>query len=370
MTLSRPLAIAHLDTGTDLRGGQRQLLILAQMLRERGHRQIIVCPEDSGLEAHARAEHFPCFTLPLHDPGHALGILQFRRCLEARPCDILHAHDGHGQTVAWLASIGMQVCRVASRRVTFVPKQRWTQRLKYTYTCDAVIAVSDFIRQILLRSQVPASRIAIIPDGITVPSELPSQAAKIQARARWGLNPDDFVAGHLGAFTPEKGQDIALEALKLLADRLPKARLLLAGKGPALSNTRMVQLLRQTATRVHLCGEIENLAEFFSALDLFIMPSKSEGLGSSVLMAMSYGLPVVASRVGGLPEIVEEARTGWLVEPGSPVSLADAIAAAAANQQSLKQCGLNAREQARQFSLDIMADRTEALYTRLLQMQD
>jgi glycosyltransferase involved in cell wall biosynthesis len=83
-------------------------------------------------------------------------------------------------------------------------------------------------------------------------------------------------------------------------------------------------------------------------------------------MAMSYGLPVVASRVGGLPEVVEEARTGWLVEPASPSALAHAILAAASDRARLKQWGLNGRERARQFSVEIMVERTEALYCRLL----
>jgi glycosyltransferase involved in cell wall biosynthesis len=81
---------------------------------------------------------------------------------------------------------------------------------------------------------------------------------------------------------------------------------------------------------------------------------------------MSYGLPVVASRVGGLPEVVEEARTGWLIEPASPTALAQAILAAAGDRARLKQWGLNGRERARQFSVDIMVERTEALYCRLL----
>jgi glycosyltransferase involved in cell wall biosynthesis len=149
-------------------------------------------------------------------------------------------------------------------------------------------------------------------------------------------------------------------------ERAPQARILLAGEGPSLRNLGTMQRLEALGERVRLCGRIENLAEFFPALDLFVMPSKSEGLGSSALMAMSYGLPVVASRVGGLPEVVEEGRTGWLVEPASPSALANAILAAAGDRARLKQWGLNGRERARLFSVDIMVDRTEDLYSRLL----
>jgi glycosyltransferase involved in cell wall biosynthesis len=368
MISSRPLKIAHIDIGLSLRGGQRQLLQLARGLRRRGHGQIIVCRDESELEACARTEGFPSFALPLHDPLHAHGILQLRELLRLAPWEILHAHDGHGQTVAWLASMGMRIRRVASRRVAFLPKERhrWTYRWKYAHTCDAVIAVSDCICQGAIRYGLPPSKIELIPDGIEIPPQLPSMEARAQARARWGFGESEFLVGHLGAFAPEKGQEVALGAFQLLREPLPQARLLLAGEGPTPRDPEITQRCEALGDRVRLCGAIQNLAEFFPALDLFVMPSTSEGLGSSALMAMAYGLAVVASRVGGLPEVVEEARTGWLIEPASPAALAQAILAAAGDRARLKQWGLNGRERARQFSVDIMVERTEALYRRLL----
>ena len=366
MTSSRPLRIVHLDTGLKLRGGQRQLLSLARGLQRRGHWQIVVCREESELEGRARAEGFPCFSLPSHDPGHAYGIVQLRQLLRAAPCDLLHAHDGRGQTLAFLASMALPVRRVASRRVAFLPKHHWTHRLKYAYTCDAVIAVSDFIRQGSIGCGVPRSKIDLIPDGIEIPSDLPTPEIRAKARARRGFAQGEFLVGHLGAFTPEKGQELALEAFQLLRERLPQAGLLLAGEGPTPRIREIAQQCESLGARIRLCGPVQDVAEFFSALDLFIMPSKSEGLGSSALLAMSYGLPVVASRVGGLAELVVEGRTGWLIEPNSPLALSQAIVDAAADRARLQQWGLHAREHARQFSVDIMVARTEALYCRVL----
>jgi glycosyltransferase involved in cell wall biosynthesis len=267
-----------------------------------------------------------------------------------------------------MASVGLKVRRVASRRVAFLPSegQRWTYSLKYAHTCDAVIAVSNFIREGAIGCGLPNSMIEVIPDGIELPAQLPSKEARARTRALWGATESEFLIGQLGAFSHEKGQDVALEALQILKERLPQARLLLAGDGPTLGNPEIARRYAALVERVRLCGTIQDPAEFFSALDLFIMPSKSEGLGSSALVAMSYGLPVVASRVGGLPEVVEEGRTGWLVEPDSPAALAEAILAAAADPARLQQWGLNGRERARQFTVDIMVQRTEALYRRLL----
>lgn len=362
----RRLRIVHLDTGKELRGGQQQLLLLARGLRRRGHEQLVVCPQGSALEARALAEDYHVFALPAHDPAHAHGILQLREQLRITPFEILHAHDGRGQTLAWFASVGMAVCRVASRRVTFLPAGVLGHRLKYGRTCLGIIAVSKFVRQLLVSSGVPESKIEVIPDGVEVPAELPGAESRARMRAQWGFGTREFVVGHVGAFTPEKGQDIALEAALLLREKFPQARLLLVGEGALRASPKIEAKLRQLQGFVQLPGYLENLSEFFAALDLFIMPSRAEGLGSSALLAMAHGVAVVASRVGGLPEIVEEGKTGWLIPPDSPPALADAILAAASDRARLAQFSVHARARAHLFSSDIMLERTEALYDRLL----
>jgi glycosyltransferase involved in cell wall biosynthesis len=361
----------HIDTGKELRGGQRQLLLLGRGLRERGHEQLVVCPEGSLLERRAHQEGFRVFALPAYDPAHAYGIVQLRQLLWMDPFRVLHAHDGKGQTIAWLASAGMPVRRVASRRVTFVPKGlaggRIIHRLKYEFTCQVVIAISDFVRQVLAESGVPADMIEVIPDGIEFPSEPPNAHLRSRMRAQWGFEEDDFLIGYMGGVTPEKGQDIAIEALRILEHSLPSARLVVAGKfcGREWEQAQCeTQLARNRLKRL---GPIDNLADFFAGLDLYAMPSRAEGLGSAALLAMAHGVPVVATRVGGLPELVEDQRTGWLVPPDSPPALADVIVSAAADRLGLRTLGCQARERARQYASDIMVERTEALYYRLLE---
>ena len=364
------MRIVHFDTGQELRGGQHQLLLLARRLRERGHRQLIVCPDGSALVTRARSEGFKMFDLPAHEPMHAHGILQLRQLLKSEGADILHAHDGKGQTISWLASLGRntRLRRVASRRVTFSPSHAWTTRLKYGYTCDSVITVSENIKRLLLSAGVPGCRLEVIPDGIEVPADLPAPEVRARTRAAWGFSEREFVAGHLGAFTPEKGQDIAVDAMASLAGTLPQARLVLAGHCSDPANVFARKIRAQSgvaAGRVKLLGHIEDLAEFFVGLDVYVMPSRAEGLGSSALMAMAHGLPVVASRRGGLPEIVEDGKTGWLVEPESSRLLAEALACAASDPARRSRFGFNARNRAREFPVSLMVDRTEALYHRL-----
>ncbi|HUX10255.1 MAG TPA: glycosyltransferase family 4 protein, partial [Terriglobia bacterium] len=164
----------------------------------------------------------------------------------------------------------------------------------------------------------------------------------------------------------EKGQDLAIRALEMLAGRLPNARLVLGGDITANDLAASSLAAAVGSRQVLLAGYQENLYKFFSALDLYIMPSRSEGLGSSALLAMAHALPVIATNVGGVPEIVEEGRTGWLVPPESPEALASAMSAAASNPSRLKELGANAREHAKEFSADVMVERTETLYDRLI----
>lgn len=357
------LRVAHIDTGRELRGGQRQLLMLARGLRARGHEQILVCPEASALETRAREEGFRVFALPPHDPGNAHGIVQLRQFLLAEPVDILHAHDGRGQTLSWLASLGLRVRRVATRRVTFAPGAPARQRFMYGRTCHAVIAVSEHIRGLLESVGVPRSKSEVIPDSLDWPVELPGPEVRARMRGAWGFAHTDFVAGHVGAFTREKGQDLAIQALLLIRERLPQVQLVLVGDGPELAKAQ--HLAQDVPGRIRFIRPFENLAEFFAGLDLYLMPSRAEGLGSSALLAMGYGLAVVATRVGGLPEIVEEGKTGWLVAPESPQALGEALAEAASDRTRLTRFGAAARARARSFASDIICARTESIYRRL-----
>lgn len=366
MTQDAPLSIAHIDTGLELRGGQRQLLLLAQALRRRDHSQLIVCAEGGELCDRAKADGFTVFPLPRDDFRHIRGIRQLRRRMTQDSLRLLHAHDGVGQTVSWLASCRTAARRIATRRVTYLPRRRVDYRLKYSYTCHAVVAVSQFIRHILEEAGVPPMMIHVIPDGVEIPARAPDAPSREAARARWRLTENKFAIGSLGGVSPEKGQDLALKALESLGGSLPNAKLVLGGEITAEALAASPFAAAVASGQVILAGYQENLFEFFAGLDVFIMPSRAEGLGSAALMAMAHALPVIATHVGGLPEVVEDGKTGWLVAPESPKSLAQAISAAAANPTKLKEFGNNARLRSKEFSADIMVERTEILYRRLI----
>ena len=307
---------------------------LARGLRTRGLEQTIVCPPASVLAERAHAEGFPTEKLGL------------------RSADIVHAHSGRAQNIAYRGTLWAPVRRVVTRHVAFEPRQPWVHRLKYTWTCHGIIAVSDAVRRALIESGIPAKKIETIHTGIDVREQAP----------RTVRSEGEFVVGHMGAFTAEKGQDVAMSTAALLQQSLPGARFVLAGEGPLLES------VRANATKnVTLPGFVSDRAAFFGSLDLFIMPSRSEAWGMAALEAMAHGVPVIASDIGGLGELIEDGNGGWLVRPGDPAALARAITYAATNPERLKEQSEKARERARLFSVDRMVEQTEAFYRRLVE---
>jgi glycosyltransferase involved in cell wall biosynthesis len=140
---------------------------------------------------------------------------------------------------------------------------------------------------------------------------------------------------------------------------MPHARFILAGDGKLLNEMR-----RRAPQTVTFPGFVANHGAFFGALNVFIMPSRSEAWGMAALEAMAHGVPVIASDVGGLPEIVEPDNGGWLVPAGDPAALARAIMEAASSPHRLHEQGQRARERAQLFSVGRMVEQTEAFYRR------
>jgi glycosyltransferase involved in cell wall biosynthesis len=218
--------------------------------------------------------------------------------------------------------------------------------LKYGVACDRIIAVSQAVREKLIQSSVPASKIEVIYTGVRLPETLPSPPERVAARARFGFTERDFVLGHLGAFSREKGQDVAVEALKFLPRDV---RLVLAGANPP----------RFEDSRVVSPGYVEDRRAFFAALDLFVMPSRSEAWGLAALEAMAHGVPVVASAVGGLKEIVEDGVSGWLVPSDDARALGSAVEQA---RPIVREFAARSRVRAAKFSVEETVRKTEAVY--------
>jgi glycosyltransferase involved in cell wall biosynthesis len=251
----------------------------------------------------------------------------------------------------------------------YVPN-RWFAPWLYNRAVDGIAAISQAVARALVCAGVPHDRIAIIPSGVDCNRFAPpAEPARQQARAALGLQPGDIAIGTIGALVPRKGHHILIDAMALAcrneAMETARGRLhcFIAGGGPLQDELAHRIVHNDLAPHVSLLGPIKEPVNLLNALDIFVMPSLNEGMGVAALEAAAAGLPVVASAVGGLPEVVDNKRTGILVEPGEPAKLAEAICRLAADYEGRIAMGGEARTRAIQnWSIELMANRTLQLY--------
>jgi L-malate glycosyltransferase len=308
--------IVHVASGREWRGGQRQVMLLARELAHREIDQVVVTGINSELARRlisAGIEVQQAAWGPGLDPRVLPIILgELRR----RP-SLLHAHDAHALTLAALCSVMTGAPLVATRRVTFPLRHTLLWR-----RARRVIAISTAVRHALIADGLSPERLVVIPSGVDVDELQVSLTADV--RTRFSLPDTGQVAVSLGALTSEKDQSTLVAAAALLVRDLPELRWIIVGEGP-LRPALEQQAVRLGVDRcVHFVGQLDDAHVALAGADVFVLSSNAEGLGSAVLAAMALDVPVVASRVGGIPELIGSGG-GVLVTPGNAREFATAV---------------------------------------------
>jgi hypothetical protein len=295
------MRILHLDSGREMRGGQWQALRLMEGLAAAGLDQTLLARAGS-----------PLFQAALSGGWRVEPFGVARAAMLAGRHDLIHAHDARGHTVGAIGAIAGRRPLVVSRRVAFAVRSRW----KYS-RAQRYLAVSEFVKSVLMAGGVPEERISVVYDGVPVLQQ--------------AHGPD--VVAPANANDPRKGATLAMEAAQLA--------------GVALKfSTGLERDLPRAA--------------------IFVYITHSEGLGSGVLLAMGAGVPVVASRTGGLPEIIRHGENGMLVE-NDAASIAAAIRALMDGGDLARRLGEAARRTVlEKFTVEHMVRRTMEVYSQVL----
>ena len=328
------LTVFHLDDGKELRGGQRQMLYLVKELDRLGHDNTVVCRHGSPLHAAALRKNFKTLTLPYYFEWDPLSALLLRRALRRLPAGntppVLHSHTGHTAGVSWLASAGLDCVRVAHRRVDFIPGS-FTARYKYS-KAHSVIAISEAVRDIMLRAGVPEEKVAVVNSTIDLddtpwkPGEFPAyrSAARAELAAELAIPKDAFWAGSLIALVPHKDPENMVRAAAAVLKEAPDTYFLIAGEGPLEQKTAHLARMLKIQDRFKLIGYRKDPYKILAALDLFLLSSCEEGMGSVLVEAMNAGLPLLATTAGGITDVVEDGANGLTVPPRDHEALAQA----------------------------------------------
>ncbi len=366
------MKVLHFNTERTWRGGEQQTLYLIQELQARGIESRLVCQPGSPMAERAQAAGMSVFPVRTHGEADLWACRRIRRLIGRNGFDILHAHTSHAHSLAFWASLGLPVRRLVTRRVDYSIFRHsflMLSGLKYRWMADHYIAISRKIREVLIGNGIPSGRISVVPSGVD-PTRFESASAEALAR-EFRLRPQDRIVINVGHLVGIKGQRYLVRAIPRVLEKVPAARFFIIGEGPLLAELSALAHALGVGERLVLTGFRKDVGAFYRAADLFVMSSTSEGLGTALLDAMALGLPVVASRAGGIPEAVADGVTGRLVTPADSGALAAGIIELLTDAEKAKRFGRAGRGRVLQeFSVKALVDRTVAIYEELLEAGD
>lgn len=356
----------QIDTARTWRGGQNQVLLTARGLAARGHRVVAVVHPDGELRKRLPADLETVALAPRNEVDLPAAWRLSRVIRDLQP-DVVHAHDPHGVAVAAtalsIAAPSPRPALVAARRVDFHLKGNSFSRWKYRQV-DRFICASNAIRAMLIEDGVASDRAVTVHEGVDVARV--SAVAPLDVRQEFWFPPHSLVVGNIAALVPHKGQKYLVDAAAIVVREMPEARFLVLGEGELRGALEQQVKHLHLGQHVVLTGFRPDVLAVLRGLDVFVMSSVTEGLGTSLLDAMAASKPIVATRTGGIPEVVVHGDSGLLVPPRDGKALASAILDMLRDTEGrtrLARAG-HARVCER-FSVDRMVEATLAVYADL-----
>jgi glycosyltransferase involved in cell wall biosynthesis len=342
------LSVCHVNLARGFRGGERQTELLVRALCGYAVRQRLVVRRDEPLGT--RLRDLPDVEIcPVRTRAGAVAAVS--------GFDLVHAHETHAAQAALLAHWISGRRYVVTRRVDNKPRGSRFTRAIYS-NAARVVVLSEAIAAVMRTF-----------DASLAVDRIPSAGSDLKSDRDWvrlyrQQNEGRFIVGSIGALDHRhKGQLTLIAAAERIAKINPRIHVVLVGTG------RDEATMRRAAAHldnVSFAGWSGDVGSYLAAFDLFAYPSLHEGLGSILIDAMQFGLPIVASRVGGIPELVTDRENGWLIPASDPLALADAILSLADDMQARAAMSVANREKARAYSADVMAQRYVALYREIV----
>jgi len=361
------IKVLYLITELNIGGAEKALArLLAHMDRDRFVPSVACLYGGDGPIGHEiRALGIPVVDLEMTAKWRWDAFWRLYGLLRRERPTILHTWMFHanipGRVLGRLAGVPI----IVSGERTMGMESRWRYGLNRMTDplTDRVVCVSQQVADFVANQVgIPQDKLVVIPNGIQLP-DLQRLPDRRQARAKLGLPVDQVLVGTVARLDPVKRLDVLLQALTAL----PDVHALLVGDGPERARLLALSERLDLTERVHMVGQQQDVWPWLRASDIFVLSSDWEGMPNALLEAMAVELPVVATAVGGTPEVVEDGVTGLLVPPRDPIALAKAIAQLLSDPDLRHHMGQAGRERVLQhFSVEHMVERTQDLYQQLL----
>ncbi|EGW38892.1 glycosyltransferase [Desulfosporosinus sp. OT] len=362
--------ILHIIGGGEIGGAEQHVLSLLNGLNGSRFSPHLACLTPGPFAALARESNISTRTFPMHFPIDLSPMPGLLRWAQHKGINLIHTHGSRANLLGRLGAkwLGLPCLTTVHSSLAHDYLSPWSARLALGLDrltlplTSGIITVSEHLAQEV--ASRGGQNIETIYNGQSPLAFNDPANSRHQFRKEWKIPSDALVVGSIGRLHPTKGHTYLIKAAIQLRLKFPNLHLLLIGDGPfrqALESELSHNLIPYTLT-----GYLPRAYDALPAMDLFVLPSVSEGMGLVLLEAMKAGVPIVASSVGGIPEVVRAGKDGLLVPPGDVAGFTKACASIIENPDLTKSLVLSGHDRWPKFSIETMVRETEQVYTRLL----
>ena len=371
--IPQPKKILYLITDLNTGGAQKLLVLLMRKIDITRYQPIIACLFGSRtlVGEEIREMNFRLVDLNMSKPWHLASLWRLYWLMRNERVSIVHSSLFHADLIARLVGRMALVPLIITWRHN-ISLGSWSRDFLYNHTInmtDHIIAVSEQIRQAeLTGGRTSPEKVSMIHNGIdTNLYQRSSDHAREQIRAELNVPNRAFLIGSIGRLHPQKGFSILLEAFALIQHQIPLARLLIVGDGDLREDLFTLSISLGIKNRTVFTGNLIDIPNILQAMDVFILTSLWEGIPLAILEAMAAKLPVIATSVGGIPEIIRDGENGILVPSENPQAIAEAISRYYYDPDLRKKLALAGHQRVRNdFSIESLIKQMQNLYERLL----
>jgi len=361
------MKILHLSSALTWRGGEQQLNYLCEELQKDNIAQLVACPHNSELFERLKGSQIKTYPYKKLSGLNILFALNLKKLCKKEGVSIIHVHDSHAHTAAYLAALmGNKVPLVVSRRVDFVVGNSILSKNKYKHkSISRIICVSDAIKNIMIETTGHSDKICTVHSGIDT-LRFPFTQKTGRLYNLLNIDSTSLLIGNTSALADHKDYftfiDVAHEVLKTL----PHARFIIIGEGLLKEEIKGYINKLGLQKQISMIGFRGDIPELLPDFDVFLITSKTEGLGTSILDAFACRVPVVATNAGGIPEIVKHNETGLLAPVRDIKLLTENVVKVLSDSALTELLVNNASKALKSFTKEVMAQKTMQIYSDII----
>ncbi len=364
------LKILHLSSEKTWRGGEQQMAYLIKYLNSQGVDSVVCSRHNSAFSQWCKENETPFYEMSFKSGVDFRTALKIKRIARKEKADIVNSHSGKSHSLAYLAiQFGMQTPLVAHRRIDFPVKKSGFSLKKYHHQgLKKVICVSDAISKKVKEALDEKRKVITVHDGID-PARFTLSDSTGYIHTEFKIHPSKMLIANISAIAPRKDYGTFLQTAKIILNQRDDCHFLIVGNGTLEKEMKALAANLELTDKVTFTGFRTDISEIFRELTVFLITSDIEGLGTTVIDSLYNGIPVVATRAGGIPELIRDGKDGFLCPLYDAKCLAQKVEILLDSQTTRTAMKNSGHEHAKQFTNVKMGDGVLKVYREVLSEQ-